>query len=334
MVVVSFNRNGAGCVTAMERGALMADDIDSRTFQVRYFGEDAYHSMDVDALAPALTGYGKLMRETNALLNGDMTKLRVLVASNFEHKCFQLNFELVVRDLLHHDNIQTATDLLKIIGVFRAAGTSLLDFLKQKDGRKIESIERPPNSSNVIVKFHGDRKTVTVTNNVFVLAVNKKVLEAVEGVLGPVEHREANRLQFREDDQPAATFDRHAVRSIIKSCEAGPDPVDTEIEKPNSRTVTATLRLYSPVFDKKAPNWRFLYRGKHKPIYADISETSIAQDAIKRGGSFTNDRYRVRMEVTEPDSDEATRHYKIEEVLDFMPSNSRRYHSRGPARKR
>jgi hypothetical protein len=281
--------------------------------------------MDVDALAPALAGYGKLIRESNALLNGDRTKVKILVASDFEHKCFQINFELVqtiihhLRDLLHHDNIQTAADLLKTIWVVRAAGTSLFDFLKKKDGRKIESVERPPNSSNVIVKFEGDGNRVNVTNNVFVLAENKKVLEAVEGALTPVEQREASRLEFREDDQPAADFDREAIKSIIKSCAAGPDPVVAEVEKQKSKTVTATLYVYSPAFDKKAPNWRFRYRSK--PIYAEIYKTSIAQDAIKRGGSFTNDRYRVRMDVTEPESNEGTPHYKIQEVLDFTPAD-------------
>lgn len=64
------------------------------------------------------------------------------------------------------------------------------------------------------------------------------------------------------------------------------------------KTVTATLYTHGPVFDVKAPNWRFLY--KRKPIYADIKETSIAKDAVKRGGSFMNDRYKVKMEITPP----------------------------------
>jgi hypothetical protein len=133
----------------------MADDIDRRTFQVAYFGEEPdYHSMDVRALAFALEGYGNLIREANDLLNGERVQVRLLVASNFEHKCFQINFELIqtiihhVRDLIHHDNIQTATDLLKTIGVVRTTGASLFDFLKRKDGRKIESVERPPNSNS------------------------------------------------------------------------------------------------------------------------------------------------------------------------------------------
>ena len=58
--------------------------------------------------------------------------------------------------------------------------------------------------------------------------------------------------------------------------------------------VKAVLYSHGPVFDVKAPNWRFLYR--NKSIYADIRETNIAKDAVKRGGSFMNDRYKVRME--------------------------------------
>jgi hypothetical protein len=41
---------------------------------------------------------------------------------------------------------------------------------------------------------------------------------------------------------------------------------------------------------------------------------------VWRGGSFMNDRYRVRMQVTPPDTDEGASHYKIVEVLDFAPA--------------
>jgi hypothetical protein len=45
-----------------------------------------------------------------------------------------------------------------------------------------------------------------------------------------------------------------------------------------------------------------------------------ARDAMRRGGPFSNDRYRVRMEVTPPDTEEGDPHYKILEVLDFTPA--------------
>ena len=78
------------------------------------------------------------------------------------------------------------------------------------------------------------------------------------------------------------------------------------------------LSAIAPVFDVKAPNWRFLYR--RKPIYADIRETNIAKDAVKRGGSFMNDRYKVKMEVSPPNDDHFETHYKIIEVLEFTPA--------------
>ena len=299
-------------------------EVSRRVFQVAYHGEDAdYHSMDVDALAPALIAYGKLIRESNSQINGDKAKVKVLVTSDFEHKCFLVTFELVqtiihhIKDLLHDDNVQTAVEVLKTIGVIRSTGVTLFDFLKTKDGRKIKSVSPDAKRvGDVIVKFEGDGNTVHVTQNVFQLAENKKILEAVEGVMTPIEQHEANRVEFREADQPTATnYDERAIRSIIKSCVAGPDVKFAKVDKPKTETVTATLYVYSRVFDEKAPNWRFLYR--KKPIYADISETSIAQDAIRRGGSFMNDRYRVRMEVTPSDTTDGAAHYKIVKVLDF-----------------
>jgi hypothetical protein len=90
------------------------------------------------------------------------------------------------------------------------------------------------------------------------------------------------------------------------------------VPDPSPQTVTATLHVYSPVFDVKAPMWRFLYR--NKPIYADITGTDIARDAVKRGGSFRNDRYRVKMDVTPPKKPDSDAHYKIIQVLDFTPA--------------
>lgn len=107
------------------------------------------------------------------------------------------------------------------------------------------------------------------------------------------------------------------MRAIVSSCDLGPDEIATIETKPAPEIVSAVLHVYSPVFDnsKKAPRWRFRY--KRKPIYADISETSIAADTLKRGVSGVNDRYKVRLEITPPDSDEGEPHYKILEVLDF-----------------
>lgn len=59
---------------------------------------------------------------------------------------------------------------------------------------------------------------------------------------------------------------------------------------------------------------------RKKPIYADVRETNIAKEAVKRGASYMNDRYKVKMEVTPPSDEHSETHYKIIQVLDFTPA--------------
>ena len=71
-------------------------DTSRQGFQVAYHGDSSDdHSLDVEALAPFLLGFGRLVRESNSLLNGDKVRVKILVTSDFEHKCFHINFEVV-----------------------------------------------------------------------------------------------------------------------------------------------------------------------------------------------------------------------------------------------
>ena len=303
-------------------------------FQVAYVGDDSDdHSMDVDALGPALLGFGKLIRGANAEMNGERASVKVLVASDFEHKCFNINFEVVqvvkeVKDFLDGDGVQNVTELLKNIGVLGGmtigALNSVLKYLEWRKGRKVQKVEHPQDApQTVIVKVEGDNNTVTVSNNVYRIASRREVLEAVEATLAPIkDQREANTIEFRKDDKPVEVIERKEAEAIIATCEA--DIKIAKAEMPNEedkpRTVTATLYVYGPVFDAKAPNWRFLHR--NKPIYADVRQTNIAKDAVKRGGSFVNDRYKVKMEVTPPATPGGDTHYKITAVLEFTPAET------------
>jgi hypothetical protein len=111
-------------------GKNLADDLQVReAFQVAYVTEDPNdHSMDVEALAPALLGFGKLLRASNAELNHDRAAVKVVVASDFEHKCFNINFELIqtfwseITDFLDNPvQVENAKELLKKIGIIAGA---------------------------------------------------------------------------------------------------------------------------------------------------------------------------------------------------------------------
>jgi hypothetical protein len=298
-------------------------------FQVAYVGEDAHdHSMDVEALGPALLGFGKLIRTANAELNRDRATVRVLVDSEFEHKCFLINFETFqtildqIKDFLNDEGVKKAGDILQKLGVLGGTVTTgVFGYLRWRNGRKVESVQEVKDSPGaVVIKLEGTGHTLQIDKDVLRLAQNPDVLEAVEGTLTPIkDYKEARAIEFRQDDKPLSVFRKEDVEAIIASCEdpGGVDPPDDPDEgKP--KTVTATLYSHGPVFDTKAPNWRFMYR--KKPIYADIKGTRIAKDAVKRGGSFMNDRYKVKMEITPPATEDGTPHYKIIEVLDFTPA--------------
>jgi len=125
----------------------VAEEQNRERFQVAYIGDDDNdHSMDVETLAPALLAFGKLIRTANADLNRDRTKMKVLVDSEFEHKCFLINFETLqtildtVKDFLNDEGVKHAADVLQKVGV--TAGTTaagLFGYLKWRNGRKVES---------------------------------------------------------------------------------------------------------------------------------------------------------------------------------------------------
>jgi hypothetical protein len=50
--------------------------------------------MDVADLAPALLALGDLIKRANATLNGDAAQVKLIVQSDFEHKCFQVMVQI------------------------------------------------------------------------------------------------------------------------------------------------------------------------------------------------------------------------------------------------
>jgi hypothetical protein len=298
-------------------------------FQVAYVGDDANdHSMDVEALGPALVAFGKLIRAANTELNGDRATVKVLVDSEFEHKCILINFETLqtildtVKDFLNDEGVKKASDVLQKVGVLGGTvATGVFGYLRWRNGRKVESVQEVKGSPGaVVIKLEGSGHTLQIGKDVLRLAQNPDVLEAVEGTLKPIrDYKEARAIEFRQDDKPLSVYREKDVEAIIASCEhsGGVEPPD-DPDEGEPKTVTAVLYAHGPVFDVKAPNWRFMY--KRKPIYADIKDTRIAKDAVKRGGSFMNDRYKVKMEITPPAAEDGTPHYKIIEVLEFTPA--------------
>jgi len=299
-----------------------------RAFEIAYAGPNPDdHSMDVQELAPALMAIGQLIREANAVLNGKKATVKVLVVSDFEHKCFNINFELIqtileqIRTLLAHEDVKTAKEILEVLGLLGGGGYSLWWLLRHLKGRKVverKEITDATGEGQVILRIEGDANVVTINQSVAKLYDEPKVREAVKLALAPLESKEIDRVQFRDAGKVVSETTDVDAADIVASCEAAKAETDEEVEEETvTPDVVTWLKVYSPVFDEKAEKWRFIYNGHH--IYADITETNIFKEAIARGGVMIDDAFKVRMTITETltNDGKTSTSYKITEVLEF-----------------
>ncbi|WP_363346347.1 hypothetical protein [Methylocystis echinoides] len=112
-------------------------------------------------------------------------------------------------------------------------------------------------------------------------------------------------------------FEGEEIDEIISSCNTALEELGEEA--PQVEETHAWLSVYSPVFDISADKWRFKL-GKD-PVYVDISDTEIAKDTLTRGGSFAEDAYYVRLQISTPKDKSGKMGkptYKIIEVIKFV----------------
>jgi hypothetical protein len=93
--------------------------------------------------------------------------------------------------------------------------------------------------------------------------------------------------------------------------------------EPEIEVTPAWLSVYSPVFDLNAPMWRF--RLGKDVIYADISETNIANEAMERGGVRVEDAYQIKLQITTEVDSQGNRkapQYKVLEVIRIVSEHA------------
>ena len=288
-------------------------DVSRHEFSIAYDGEalatGGDHSIDVQTLAPALLAFGRLIREANTEFNGRKSTAKVLVASDFEHKCFNINFEVVlslyeqIKTLLGSEHVKTAKEVLEWLGLLGVTVTpagffSYLGYLKWKNGRRVvesKALTDTDRTGIVEVKVEGDGNSVQVHNHVYNLSENPRALRATRDAFLPLGQDGFDSVKVRQAGEVVEEIDWSKVEAIVKSCNVGIDE-SKEDPEPEVEITPAWLSIYSPVFDSAAPNWRF--RLGKDVIYADISQTNIAQDVLARGGVGVEDAYQVKLEIT------------------------------------
>jgi hypothetical protein len=307
-------------------------------FQLRYDGPAlSEHGMDVADLAPALLALGDLVKRANAAINGDGSKVNLIVQSDFEHKCFQVSLELVqsilstigsfLTDEHALKNAQTIAGWLGLIGVPTTA-MGLFAYLARRNGREIQSavpvdqttLSTEDSKGTVAITFKGDGddNKIIVNQNVFLLGEDPAIRDYAAKVVSPLKRQGIDSLQFNPSAPVRGeTVTKSDAESII---EGRAQLRELEEETFEPQTITAHLQVSRPDFEERSHIWRFRYGDKTIPV--DIADTNIAAGIRARGSIGLADTWRVRMTVTEKRTTGGNykNEFKITEVLDFIPA--------------
>lgn len=283
--------------------------------------------MNVDLLAPALLGFGKLIREANKQANEKRATANVLVVSDFEHKCFNINFEVILtfyeqlKTLVGDENVSSAKEILEWLFMFGGGSATTVGYfryLKWKAGREVEKIDQDE-TGKVTVRVKGTNNQIEVHSHVYQLGEDPKALRATQQALSPLGSDGFDAIEVASDVGVVETLEADDIEDVVASCVNSIE--EAKNHEPDVEETSAWLSVYSPVYDVSASKWRF--KMGREIIYADIGETNIAKDALDRGGALVEDTYQVRLEIstpTLPDGKEGKPEYKILEVKRFIPA--------------
>ena len=241
-----------------------------------------------------------------------------------------------------------------------AVGLGLFQFLKWIKNRKIESQKSTITDGKemVTVKIEGDNNTVNITPQTLALAKDQNAVKSAQRIVEPLKKEGYDKIEFehknkvterisKQDAEDILSIENNSLSDELKK--EGYDKIELEhknkvterISKQDAEDtpsiennslfdeekclensiITARIRAFSPVYKKNAKSWTFDYGGHN--VLIDISETNIAENAIKRGGSLVNDTYTVELEITQKMTNAGTikNRYKIKKVVHFEPAN-------------
>ena len=301
--------------------------VSNANLQLRFAGPELReHEMDVMLLGPSLFAFGEMCQEANRILNGEDIKLRVKLSADVKANCVTIQLAVeqslweMAKALVHVTSGASAHDILTYLGIFTTAagtaGASLFKYLLWKKDQKKPTTETKVIGDNGAIIFHivGDNNTITIPESIRKLADSPKVVESLKAVAVPVsEDNGIESAVFLEGKKRHLEIDQPTAKALQDTASDSPDL--------HAQVITAHVILYSPVMDEQSKKWKFKLNGKVESI--DISETAIAQDALKRGHYNLGDTYKLKLELKERRTPKGfVMDYKAKDVLEFFPGQT------------
>lgn len=301
------------------------DTYSSAEFRLAYYGEEVdSHTIAARDLSIALAAASDLFIESNRVLNGNKGSVELRVNSRIHVGCFDLGLELIqlwnfTKDLVLDENVVAAKEIFNWVAL--ASGSLLVLYKKLGGEEPVAKIKFKDENGNAFYRLQFRKSDDQILDEKqYKLYMSNIARRKTRKFLNPLiknEKIDSIKLYDEEDGKNFIIISKEDARNINF------DPFDESFdntEKVAGEPFEAILKVYSPVYDLKAPKWRFWYKGKH--YYMDVSDSDIAKFVIENGGVLINDQMRVLMQanIRDLDGGETSLEYKILKVLDFIPS--------------
>lgn len=298
--------------------------VDRVSFELVYNGPAlSEHQMDVRDLVPALTGVGSLIRDANRLLNKDLADVRVFVNSEHKRGCFSISLELwqslyeAAKGLLGAEGVKDAKDILEWLDLLLPGGAAgalgIFGYYRWRAGRKlaaVQSVHDTGPGGTIQVRVEGDNNPITISPIVFQLAHDPRIAKDAAKLLAPLKEVGIEEVKTTIDGQPQLQLSKDDAKAVLATVSL----VKEEENILSKNTIVAHLTPYDAQFDAEAKQWEFWHGDRRIPV--DISDTSIARDAVERRSVSMDDVYKVDLEITERQTPGAQirTEYKIKNV--------------------
>ncbi len=191
----------------------------SKRIYVRYDGPAlATHMMDIRDLAPSLFALSELLQAANQEINGDRSKIQVLVKSDFKSGSFGVDLVATqhlltqLKEFFSGDGVAAVCNAMTLMSTLGLSGEGgLIGLLRRLNGREPEFVREMGEISEVRL---ANGESILIPLNVVKLYQNKKVRKNLAKFLSPLKQEGIAEVRLVVDDQLGCKIDETEVDAL------------------------------------------------------------------------------------------------------------------------